>query len=1802
MEQNRRTGKRDRRKTQQAAAWSVSRREGGGRRGERKRGRRRAALSLFLAVLLLLSSLGGAWGQELLPETRSVFDGGLKSLSASAGYWNRGFSQDVRAYQLILPKEEGAVRLSAVPVETSPLYGPALTIDGVAAGYGQPSQEIALQPGEKRVVPIVVQPQSGPAVTYMVTVYRNDRDITLSGQIRQVGGSPQLALSLEIPAGTEFTSLGLALSFDPKQLQLASGSTNAPNPAGSTTFGTSLAYGDERGFLYKKGGVMDATVAEGDNAAGRVLLQYSIGEKGLSYTMPEGGSLLTLYFRMTEQAALTEETLGLTGNSASVRNGFFAELSRKGSSFVKLSYPGLVRTEGLDRNLEKPVRWAEGGRVQFSPDKESYRYGERVTVTAAPAAGYVFSHWELSGEEQGMLEEALTGDSAWAKAETVPTTDPSAEAAAGPVPPGSFLDQEEWSLRLTEDLTLSTLKPVFEKADEVLGSGCGLNFHRPYRGDILLAVNPSDGTASKLTGTFTEEELSREETPAETQKNSGSGPEDQNGSDQNGSDQNTEGQGPDGAALEGTLEEEMESGLTRVEYTEPLLTGTPAGPVLLAAEEPQLGDQRSFQMRDSRAGQTSAAGWAAGTFTLKEIRQAGGQKLYVWLCDEADRQPMALSDSDLAELADSFAASYAHLAEHYHNVTDTDGNGGLTILLYDIWDSYTEGGGTYTGGLVNPNEFYRLLGTTAYPMGNCGDVLHLDTWPQMGTDQTKPMLERAKSTMAHETQHLAFASAYESAEAYAGRAAGAWINEGLSLTMEHELFGRLDSRIATYNHSSLIKAGLSLTDWTSPRVDNYALSYLFFQYVRTQAEQEGFARAFYGVDYGGGADRRAEDAAVTELLQGFGAFQGLSLAQVTENFYLALLLKETEGRYGFSGDGDFDEAEPQIWESRPAGAIPAGGAVYVESPGSFVPEGTGTLRFTGVQKPRYTLTIEEAEGGSAAAEGDRYRYAQGQSAAVTAVPAYGYTFAGWSGDASGGANPLTVVMNGDKRIRPVFDAMDRYALTVECAGPEGSTPLEVGKVTVNVGGQGLPEDTGAILTGSRVTLRAEAAEGYAFDHWEGDVTGTAAAAELVMNADRSVRAVFRSAKPVDLGDLFPTEEGSGLTVDVEKNEAVLWNASGTVYIRPKNEEISQGEGGGLTLTEGTEVTLTAAPAEGKAFSRWVIDSAADETPRSLEEQPSDRLLEELLSEDSYHSWKEDGALLRTTLTMRVAGGIRVRAEFRDADAISGQALYLSYLSLLTDREPICAYLAIKEPETRPQSGVDLFAEGQGRGLIQRESKGLGFESGVFDYTLSLLSTDPRNLYFYGVKKALAGTQRAELTHWRGGTAVEEPVVLTDESSSGDFDQDKEARPLTPLPVKDVQDGDELRIVVSNGEPAAAETVTYTITIDRSSPETDPLIQAVFAPEEGTDTETAPKDRGEDGSVQNAAGQVRLSVYLQHLRTEAAELTLTVSKGAIQPLNASGQAVALRGKTDITQACVPIANTRYGLEQAVFDPTDANCDRIHFTFAVKETEDFPGLETQAVEAVRLLFETSGPDVRLNPQAESRALVYDSMLLELQMTAQVLELTENVTVKGTFFAWQPSVGEAWMPQVEFDGVGRPILAEVTLSAIREGAYQYGMRTYEFTASLPVNAGSPYRMTIRKAVHGDYVLEKLYATAEGASGGALNVNELLKERFAGQAAGSTDAAVELAANGVIRLTVGDITGDGRITLEDKNVLMSPLHYGKKVAGGSEGATDLLVRCDLNGDGAVTLADLNLLMSPYNYGKGGRRIEIPAGTGEGD
>jgi len=86
----------------------------------------------------------------------------------------------------------------------------------------------------------------------------------------------------------------------------------------------------------------------------------------------------------------------------------------------------------------------------------------------------------------------------------------------------------------------------------------------------------------------------------------------------------------------------------------------------------------------------------------------------------------------------------------------------------------------------------------------------------------------------------------------------------------------------------------------------------------------------------------------------------------------------------------------------------------------------------------YTLAITVVGSGSVARNPDQPAYDHGTLVTLTAVPAAGYSFAAWDGDAHGAGNPLAVTMDGGKGVIATF------APQVALLAPSGSEIVQIG--------------------------------------------------------------------------------------------------------------------------------------------------------------------------------------------------------------------------------------------------------------------------------------------------------------------------------------------------------------------------------------------------------------------------------------------------------------------------------------------------------------------------------------------------------------------------------------------------------------------------------------------------------------------------------------------------------------------------------------------------------------------------------------
>lgn len=181
----------------------------------------------------------------------------------------------------------------------------------------------------------------------------------------------------------------------------------------------------------------------------------------------------------------------------------------------------------------------------------------------------------------------------------------------------------------------------------------------------------------------------------------------------------------------------------------------------------------------------------------------------------------------------------------------------------------------------------------------------------------------------------------------------------------------------------------------------------------------------------------------------------------------------------------------------------------------------------------------------------------GTSVTLTAAPANGSVFSGWSGACAGSAAQVAVTVDAAKTCTANFAAMRALGVSLTGAGS--------GTVTGNPAGIACGTTCSAShVDGTSVVLTAAPAVGSAFVQWGGDCAGTVATATVVLTAPRACTAQF---EPVHT--LTVTKAGSG-------GGTVSGNVGG----------INCGTTCSADLLVGTGVTLTAAAVNSSVFAGW----------------------------------------------------------------------------------------------------------------------------------------------------------------------------------------------------------------------------------------------------------------------------------------------------------------------------------------------------------------------------------------------------------------------------------------------------------------------------------------------------------------------------------------------------------------------------------------------------------------------------------------
>lgn len=287
---------------------------------------------------------------------------------------------------------------------------------------------------------------------------------------------------------------------------------------------------------------------------------------------------------------------------------------------------------------------------------------------------------------------------------------------------------------------------------------------------------------------------------------------------------------------------------------------------------------------------------------------------------------------------------------------------------------------------------------------------------------------------------------------------------------------------------------------------------------------------------------------------------------------------------------------------------------YATPPTQIVTVGLQGATVTGTYQPLHPLTVTTIGSGTVELDPPGGRYISGTDVALTAVPADGWYFDGWSGAVTGPDPSVSLTISGETAVTATF----------------AEIPPAMYSLTVDVTGQGqVDPNGGAFPAGSAVTLSAVPARGWRFLRWEGDASGTDPNVQITFDSDKHIGAVFGQgtyllavaidgegsvtpgsggypkgevltlhATPADgrhfvewSGDLSGGNPSATLTMDGDKQVTARFgsNPAGKRSLTVQVEGQGTVDPGSGLYDEGAGATQTATPQQGWRFVEWVGD-------------------------------------------------------------------------------------------------------------------------------------------------------------------------------------------------------------------------------------------------------------------------------------------------------------------------------------------------------------------------------------------------------------------------------------------------------------------------------------------------------------------------------------------------------------------------------------------------------------------------------------
>ncbi|MFC6223002.1 PQQ-dependent sugar dehydrogenase [Hymenobacter artigasi] len=280
---------------------------------------------------------------------------------------------------------------------------------------------------------------------------------------------------------------------------------------------------------------------------------------------------------------------------------------------------------------------------------------------------------------------------------------------------------------------------------------------------------------------------------------------------------------------------------------------------------------------------------------------------------------------------------------------------------------------------------------------------------------------------------------------------------------------------------------------------------------------------------------------------------------------------------------------------------------YSGSGGSGTPGAALSISFSvtdsGTPGP-FTLTTAVFGSGTITKSPNQATYANGTSVTLTATPAAGFAFTGWSGAATGTANPLSVTMNANKNITATFTATTAGQSVASYTLINADTNADIQLLTagttlnlatlptrnLNVRANTNPGTVGSVvfaLSGAQIQNQTETVVPYALFSDNGGVYNawTPAVGSYSLTATPYTAASGGGTAGTPLTISFSVIDQAGTTYTLTTSTV----GTGTVTRNPN----------AASYASGSTVSLTATPGAGFTFTGWSGDATGTANPLSV---------------------------------------------------------------------------------------------------------------------------------------------------------------------------------------------------------------------------------------------------------------------------------------------------------------------------------------------------------------------------------------------------------------------------------------------------------------------------------------------------------------------------------------------------------------------------------------------------------------------------